>query len=158
MTAAVNLLRQLRAARVGVVADAGRLRLRSRKPLPPDLIELVRKHKPDVLALLAGDDPPSAWGLTAADREAGTARLRARSEPAVQLDDYRRVAFRRPPSWWRREPHHPSAGTWCSCCWGQTWWTDDACGWRCATCHPAPPGRTVEVAVTREAEIPLAGS
>jgi hypothetical protein len=121
-----------------VVVDADRLRLRSRTPLPHGLIELVRKHKPDLLALLAGDDPPSTWGLTAADREAGTARLRARSDRAVQLGDYRRVAFRRPPSWWRREPHHPPSGAWCSCCHIRHWWTRDRLGWAAsfATRHP----------------------
>jgi hypothetical protein len=85
MTAAVNLLRQLRAAGVDVVKDADRLRLRSRTPLQPDLIELVRKHKPDLLAVLAGDHPPTASGLVTADPEVGTARLRARSDPAAQL-------------------------------------------------------------------------
>ena len=51
MTAAVGLLRRLRAAEIDVAADADRLRLRSRTPLPPDLIELVRKHKPDLLVV-----------------------------------------------------------------------------------------------------------
>jgi hypothetical protein len=138
MTAAVVLLQRLRAAEVDVVADADRLRLRSRTPLPPDLIELARKHKPDLLALLAGDDPPSAWGLTAAEREGGTARLRARSDPAVQLDGYHRVAFQRPPSWWRREQHQPPNGAWCSCCHLRRWWTRDRLGWCCFTCHPPP--------------------
>ena len=59
MTAAVNLLRQLRAAEIDVTAAADCLRLRSRTPLPHGLIELVRKHKPDLLALLVGDNPPS---------------------------------------------------------------------------------------------------
>jgi hypothetical protein len=138
MTAAVGLLRRLRAAEIDVAADADRVRLRSRTPLPPDLIELVRKHKPDLLALLAGDNPPTPSGLTTADREAGTARLRARSEPAVQVDDYRRVAFQRPPSWWRREPHQPPNGAWCSCCHLRRWWTRDRLGWCCFTCHPPP--------------------
>jgi hypothetical protein len=50
MIAAVNLLRQLRAAEIDVTADADRLRLRSRTPLPAGLIELVRKHKPERVA------------------------------------------------------------------------------------------------------------
>ena len=141
MTAAVSLLQQLRAAGIDVTADADRLQLRSRTPLPHGLIELVRKHKPDLLAVLAGDHPPTASGLVTGDREAGTARLRARSEPAVQLDDYRRVAFQHPPSWWRREP--PPSGAWCSCCHLRHWWTRDRLGWCCFICHLPPQAISV---------------
>jgi TubC N-terminal docking domain len=126
MTAAVGLLQRLRAAGIDVATDADRLRLRSRTPLPPDLIELVRKHKPDLLALLAGDNPPNS----------GTAKPRARSEPGIELDGYRRVAFQRPPSWWRPQPHQPPNGAWCSCCHLRRWWTRDRLGWCCFICHP----------------------
>jgi hypothetical protein len=137
MTAAVGLLRRLRAAEIDVAADADRLRLRSRTPLPPALTELVRKHKPDLLALLAGDNPPTAWVLTAADGEAGTTGQRARSEPAtIALDGYHHVAFQRPPSWWWPQPHQPPNGAWCSCCHLRHWWTRDRLGWCCFICHP----------------------
>jgi hypothetical protein len=84
MTAAVSLLQQLRAAGIDVTADADRLQLRSRTPLPHGLIELVRKHKPDLLALLAGDNrqPLRGWSQRTV-RRARRGSARAVSQPLL---------------------------------------------------------------------------
>jgi hypothetical protein len=65
-----------------------------------------------------------------------------------------RVAIRaegtwRPPAW-AEEGDAPRSGDRCRCCRGQRWWRPAnprgdglGLGWRCATCHPPPPGRAV---------------
>lgn len=47
------------------------------------------------------------------------------------------MAMQRPVSW--ADPAAlPSAGCWCSCCQGRSWWSErtEPKGWRCSTCHP----------------------
>lgn len=58
MTRALGLLSDLRRHGALVQLEAGRLRLRSRGPVPPDLMAQLREHRHDVAALL----------LAAADR------------------------------------------------------------------------------------------
>ena len=64
-------------------------------------------------------------------------------------EDSERIGQRRLPSW-ADAALTPLAGDWCACCGksdrlGGRWWREATAptGWRCATCHPAPPGMAV---------------
>ncbi len=52
-------------------------------------------------------------------------------------DSYMQVTLQRPPSW-ADQAALPSRGCFCSCCKGQSWWSEWTApeGWRCTTCHP----------------------
>ena len=66
MNIAVVLLEQLTALGVQTIPDGDKLRLRPAQAIPPDLLERVRAHKPELLAALAKSalpltDPASPW-------------------------------------------------------------------------------------------------
>ncbi len=96
MTAAATLAR-LRALGVTAEVHGDRLTLRPASAIPPDLLAEVRANKAEVLALLAAKaaappsasavgEAPDAWGLTAADRAAAMARLRAPTLPPASAE------------------------------------------------------------------------
>ena len=58
MTSAEELVAAVRSAGGEVQAVGEVLRLRAPRPLPDVLVETVRRHKADLLALLAGSAPP----------------------------------------------------------------------------------------------------
>jgi hypothetical protein len=109
---------------------------------------------------LAAPDPD----LAAERAEVGTVlAAEARGEHGAPLPagDHQRYlaglrgsAMQRPPSW-EDQTLRPTLGSRCGPCKGWRWWapqypTKDGTGigpgWRCATCHPAPPGAaTLEV-------------
>jgi len=69
-------------------------------------------------------------------------------------EDTERTGQRRMTSW-ADAALTPLAGDWCACCGkpdrlGGRWWREAVTptGWRCRTCHPAPPGMAVFEVVT----------
>lgn len=58
-----NLLRQARAARVGLWADGGSIHYRSPEPLSAELRALIIANKPELLVALAAWDAPEARRL-----------------------------------------------------------------------------------------------
>jgi hypothetical protein len=120
----------------------------------------------DALDALAEPDPDLAT-----EREAIAATMRAEAagllpvlppaEHERHVAGLERAALQRPPSW--ADPSPPPPGAWCGCCSrarperGGRWWTPTAPrtdglapgpGWRCAACHPPPPGCHVREART----------
>ena len=65
-----------------------------------------------------------------------------RPDDADELRDGLGIAAAVRPPAWADSAALPSLGSRCSCCNGQLWWKEAITpqGWRCVTCHPAPPG------------------
>jgi hypothetical protein len=131
------------AAGVRVRTDGDDLLLEASAPPPPAVLDLVSRHKTDIIALLRSSIPepprtpqpipqlPPMAELTTPDCERGDAAQ------AATVAGLLVAARRRPPSW--ADPAAPpSRGCSCSCCKGQGWWRerDTPKGWRCSTCHP----------------------
>jgi len=99
------ILARLEAAGVAVVPDGATLRLRSARPIPPDLVALARAEKPallrlvmthaDILAAVSTwpDDLRDMWGERAAIREYDGGATREAAERGA-YDDYVREAPR----------------------------------------------------------------
>jgi hypothetical protein len=69
-------------------------------------------------------------------------------------EDVARIGQRRMTSW-ADAALTPLDGDWCACCGksdrpGGRWWREATAptGWRCSTCHPAPPGMATVKVVT----------
>ena len=87
-------------------------------------------------------------------RAEGLARLPGWLRGRLQDNAAERATVRADGSWrppaWAEEADAPRPGDWCRCCRGQRWWRPAnprgdglGPGWRCATCHPPPPGCAV---------------
>ena len=55
---AIELLNDVQARGIQLVAEEGRLRFRPRAAVTPELLETIKQHKAELLALLAGDAVP----------------------------------------------------------------------------------------------------
>ena len=160
---AAAVLARAEAAGVRFSLDAGRVRMESDRPPPPDVVTDLRQYRDDVAHLLAlreaiagaaGQRDPARGGSAATLRAdavndaAETAALAAHyaapadphayqpTEPDPLQDGLLIAAMRRPPAW-ADNMAEPSRGAVCACCTGRRWWADRL-GWRCAICHPRP--------------------
>ncbi|WP_376091226.1 hypothetical protein ACE7GA_21340 [Roseomonas sp. CCTCC AB2023176] len=167
MSAAAALARA-EAAGIAFRLDGGRVRMEAARPPPDDVLADLRRYREDVAHLLTMREalrkPAGFSARYACAREARpddpeaaamAAHYAAPPSPAPYTpasadplrDGLRRAAMLRPPAW-ADAAAIPSPGARCSCCVGHRWWreTHAPTGWRCTTCHPAPPGmNTVEV-------------
>ena len=104
-----------------------------------------------------GDPDPLAEGLLMGYRTfvkaAARAALPAEAGPHLRDEAAEREAIPRQSNWrppaWAEAEEAPRPGDWCGCCKRGWWWrparprTDGLApgpGWRCAVCHPVPPG------------------
>ena len=160
---AAAVLARAEAAGVRFTLDAGRVRMKSDRPPPPDVVTDLRQYRDDVAHLLAlragvteaarqGDpargESPTTPRANAADDAGEAAALAAHyaapvdpqayqpTDPDPLRDGLRGAAMRRPPAW-ADNLAEPSRGAVCACCAGRRWW-GDRLGWRCAICHPRP--------------------
>ena len=139
---AAEALTLARAAGVRVGTDGDDLVLEASAPPPPAVLDLLSRHKADIMTMLRSPAPepprapepippqPSLANLSTQDRA-------ARSRASRNGRWTARAARRRPPSW--ADPAAlPSRGCFCTCCKGQRWWRECEApkGWRCSTCHP----------------------
>ncbi|HQA44934.1 MAG TPA: hypothetical protein PLM77_11130 [Phycisphaerae bacterium] len=77
MSPAAVLMGELAARGIELQAEGGKLRFRPRAAMTPDLAERVKRHKPELLAMLTGDScslqqlpqPDCGQGGTHADKE-----------------------------------------------------------------------------------------
>ena len=159
---AAAVLARAEAAGVRLTLDAGRVRMKSERPPPPDVVTELRQYRDDVAHLLAlraagaeeaGHDAmraanPAPPHAEASDNAGEAAALAAHyaapadpgayqpTDPDPLRDGLLSAAMKRPPAW-ADNMAEPSRGAVCSCCGGRRWW-GDRLGWRCATCHPRP--------------------
>ena len=153
MSAAEALL-AARVAGVRVSIDGNDLVLEASTPPPPEVLDLLQRHKTDVATLLGSPEPEPS------EAPEPSPRLPSLANRAHQAGS--RAMLRKPP--WspgfiasrRRSPSWadptalPSPGCFCTCCKGQRWWCEREApkGWRCRTCHPPdhlPSGVVTEV-------------
>ncbi|TPG49561.1 hypothetical protein EAH89_21370 [Roseomonas nepalensis] len=142
---AASVLARAEAAGVRFVLDAGRVRMTSDRPPPPDVVTDLRQHRDDVAHLLAlreavadpGEhDGAEAVALAAHHAAAAHPHAYKPTDPDPLRDGLLAAAMRRPPAW-ADNLAEPSRGSVCASCAGRRWW-GDRLGWRCATCHPRP--------------------
>lgn len=152
---AAEALVAARAAGVRVSTDGDDLVLEASAPPPPDVLDLLQRHKADIATLLGSPEPepseapepmppqpclaePSTTGWEQGD-----------AAQAAMVAGLLIASRRRPPSW--ADPTAlPSRGCFCTCCKGRRWWCEREApkGWRCRTCHPPdhlPSGVVTEV-------------
>jgi hypothetical protein len=132
-------------------------------PAPADATEALARELLHLAVAgaeaLAADDPDlnAERSLLAAHYAAEPSdRPYVPGDPDPLRDGLLRSALMRPPSW---EGSAPPPGAFCSCCSrhkpqaGGRWWRPRqprmdglaaGPGWRCAACHPPPPGCDVE--------------
>lgn len=152
---AAEALASAHAAGVRVRTDGDDLVLEASAPPSPAVLDLVSRHKADIITLLRSPAPepprppelgpqlPSAAELSTQDWERGDAAQDAVGAGLLV------AARRRPPSW--ADPTAlPSRGCFCTCCKGQRWWREREApkGWRCSICHPPdhlPPDAVTEI-------------
>jgi hypothetical protein len=137
---AAEVLALARAAGVRVRADRDDLVLEASAAPPPTVLDLLSRHKAGIMALLRSPAPEPLGtpepipALTERKTQAGQRRDFAQ---ATIVPGMLQAALRWPPSW--SDPATlPSPGCFCSCCRGQTWWSEGTApkGWRCSVCHP----------------------
>jgi hypothetical protein len=143
------------AAGVRVRTDGDDLLLESSAPPPAAVLDLLSRHKADIITLLRSPTPEPPWAPEPIPQppfvaEPSTKDWERRDATQAAMVDGLVVAARgRPPSW--ADPTAlPSRGCFCTCCKGQRWWRECAApkGWRCSTCHPAdhlPPNAVTEL-------------
>jgi hypothetical protein len=137
---AAEVLALARAAGVRVRADRDDLVLEASAPPPPTVLDLVSRHKADIMTLLRTPtpEPPRTPGpfLPLPGRKTQARQRRDFAQAAIEPGVLQH-ALRWPPGW--SDPAAlPPPGSFCSCCGGQTWWTEGTApkGWRCSICHP----------------------
>jgi hypothetical protein len=152
---AAEALTLARAAGVRLRADGDDLLLESSGPPQPAVLDLLSRHKADIMTMLRSPPPklprtpelipplPSLANLSTQDR------TRADDARAALVAGLHVAARGRPPSW-ADLATLPSRGCFCTCCKGQRWWRECETpkGWRCSTCHPPdhlPPDAVTEM-------------
>ena len=152
---AADALTLAHAAGVRVRTDGDDLVLEASAPPPAAVLDLLSRHKADIMTMLRSPAPEHATGsrtdsatAVSGEREhAGPGGGRMPHKPHWLVCTY--VARGRPPSW--ADPAAlPSRGCFCTCCKGQRWWRECEApkGWRCSTCHPPdhlPPDAVTEM-------------
>ena len=100
MTAVVaELVREVQAAGGRLIPlDDGRLRVTAPEPLPEELVDRIRQHKPEVIAILSRPD------LVAGGWDAETAELikwfSGTEPPAEPFEFPKGIVIIRPALWW----------------------------------------------------------
>ena len=114
-TAAVDLVREVEAAGGRLIPlDDGRLRVTALEPLPEELVDRIRQHKPEVIAILTRAD------LQASGWDAETAEIiewfLTTSPPREPFTLSKAVVVAHPARWWEAlcrdvaaGPHGPRA-------------------------------------------------
>ena len=152
---AAEALKAAYASGVQIGIDGNDLVLAAPAAPPVAVLDLLSRHKAEILALLASrphqapQRPGNASGIGTLPSERW-----GPNSPAEYLDGLRRAALQRPPSWWADANGRPSEDTWCSCCKGSCWWTPSAPdpampgkrAWVCGVCHPSAGGTVWAVA------------
>jgi hypothetical protein len=136
---AAEALTLARAAGVRLRADGDDLLLESSAPPPPAVLDLLSRHKADIMTMLRSP-PPEQRAAESIPPQPFLANLNTqdRADAARAALAGLHVAARgRPPSW-ADLATLPSRGCFCTCCKGQRWWRECEApkGWRCAQCHP----------------------
>jgi hypothetical protein len=151
---AADALTLAHAAGVGVRTDDDDLLLESSTPPPAAVLDLLSRHKTEIMAMLRSPAPelPRAADPTPPQRSLANPSTRDRAaradaRQAALVGGLHVAARARPPSW--ADPTAlPPRGCFCTCCTGQRWWRECEApkGWRCSTCHP--PDHLPQDAVT----------
>jgi hypothetical protein len=154
---AVEALKSAHDVGVELRVDGEDLVLEASAPPPAAVLDLLSRHKLEILMLLQ-----SGWDGKR-DTYPGTPRITVPRWPAdgtpVQLPQalrdrtithsptFRARDVRRPPSW-SDATVLPADGCLCSCCRNRRWWRETCrpTGWRCWTCHP--PNHLPQHAIT----------
>ncbi|MGD0109553.1 MAG: hypothetical protein ABSC06_36830 [Rhodopila sp.] len=148
---ATEALALARAAGVSVSADGDDLVLDAPAPPPPTVLELLSRHKADIMTLLRPPAPTPWSDLISPPLSLSQPYAedwdQADADHASIVAGLLVSARRRPPSW--ADPSAlPSRGCFCTCCKGQRWWREREApkGWRCSVCYP--PDHLPSIAVT----------